>query len=218
MKQSGVEQVYRYHHGTRRGEGFNILSKERGSFLREKIGKGKRILDIGCRDGALTAAFAEGNEVLGLDIDTHSLEVARRKLGIETRHMDLNAEWDLEPGSFDVVVAAEVLEHLYYPGKVVEKISDVLRRGGILVGSVPHAFSLQNRIKYLLGMKRGSPLQDPTHINHFSYKEFRALLSTHFQNIEMRPLTTRRYRWLRFLFPYLFAHTFLFCGVKKDIL
>ena len=28
MKQSGVEQVYRHHHGTRRGEGFVILSKE----------------------------------------------------------------------------------------------------------------------------------------------------------------------------------------------
>src|SRR3989344_5189322 len=123
MKQTGVEQVYRYHHGTRRGEGFVILSTERGDFLREKIGRGKRVLDVGCRDGALTAAFAEGNEVLGLDIDMHALETARRTLGIQVRHVDLNADWGLEAESFDAVVAAEVLEHLYYPEKVIEKIA-----------------------------------------------------------------------------------------------
>lgn len=213
-EKSGLETVYHFHHSKERGDFFLVLGDERGAFLREKIGEGKHILDIGCRDGALTRSYAPGNTVLGLDIDEEALERAKRTLDIDVKHTDLNGAWEVPMGHFDVVVAAEVIEHLYYPDHVLEKIKDVLKPGGFLVGSVPHAFSLQNRVKLFFGNKNGTPLQDPTHINHFTYAEFRSLLEKHFRNVELRPIVTARYRLFARMFPFLFSHDLLFYAQK----
>lgn len=213
-KKSGLEEVYNFHHTVERGDFFLVLGAERGAFLKEKIGKGKRVLDIGCRDGALTKFYAAGNMVLGLDIDEEALIRAKESLGIEVKHTDLNGAWEVPVNSFDVVVAAEVIEHLYYPEHVLEKIHEVLNPGGFLVGSIPHAFSLQNRVKLFLGIKRGTPLQDPTHINHFTTKEFRGLLEKRFKSVELRSIVTNRYGLFAKVFPFLFAHDILFYAQK----
>ena len=47
------------------------------------VGTGKDVLDLGCRDGALTRAYIDGNEVVGVDVDREALAEAA-KLGIET--------------------------------------------------------------------------------------------------------------------------------------
>jgi 2-polyprenyl-3-methyl-5-hydroxy-6-metoxy-1,4-benzoquinol methylase len=181
--QRPLETVYRDHHQERRGKDFVLLGDVRGAFLRDTIGTGKRVLDIGCRDGELTKAYREGNEVLGLDIDSAALERARTKLGIEVRQVDLNGEWDVLPGAFDAVVAAEVLEHLYYPDRVLDRITAALTHDGVLVGSVPNAFSLINRLRYLRLQKKHTPLADPTHITHFAVEELRELLAARFEEV-----------------------------------
>lgn len=194
MTSGSTEAVYRYHHARRGREGFSILEAERGVLFQELIGTGKRVLDLGCRDGTLTRHFATGNEVVGADVDSHALSVAAETLGIRTVQFDFNAgEWPVEAASFDVVVAAEVLEHLFHPERVLERIRSVLRPGGLFVGSVPNAFSLKCRLRYLLGSKRGTPLADPMHINQFEWHEFRKLLGTTFTDVELHPLG----RWQR---------------------
>lgn len=215
-EKSGLEEVYNYHHTKERGDFFLVLGNERGSFLKEKIGEGKYVLDIGCRDGALTKLYCQGNKVLGLDIDEAALLRAKSSLGIEIKHTDLHGPWGVPANTFDAVVAAEVVEHLYYPEHVFEKVSEVLKPGGFFVGSIPHAFSIQNRVKLFFGSKKGTPLQDPTHINHFSHKEFKALLEKHFKNVETRGITSPRYRWLTPIFPFFFAHDILFYGEKNE--
>lgn len=211
---SGLEGVYNFHHTNRRGDFFLVLGQERGSFLKEKVGTGKNVVDIGCRDGALTAHYEKGNTVLGCDIDSEALARAEKSLGITTKQMDLNADWDLSKNTYDAVVAAEVVEHLYYPGSVFEKVNAILKPGGIFVGSIPHAFSLQNRIKLLFGSKSGTPLQDPTHINQFCHKEFKALLEKQFPYVEIRGITSPRYKFLTPIFPFFFAHDILFYAKK----
>lgn len=203
-----LENIYSTHHRNRRGESFVLQGDERGAFLKESIGKGKNVLDIGCRDGALTRYFAQGNEVLGLDIDSESLSRAEAELGIKTKHTDLHGEWDVSVGSFDVVVAAEVIEHLYYPDVVLEKIHTVLRDGGLLIGSIPNAFSLINRFRFFCGTKKGTPLSDPTHINQFSHGEFKSLLEKYFHRVELVPLG--RFSFLDKFFPGLFSFMILF--------
>lgn len=190
-----------------------LLGKERGAFLREHIGSGKRVLDIGCRDGALTSTYAQGNTVLGLDIDSGALARAKEKLGIEIKQVDLNDDWGMEPGSFDVVVAAEVVEHLYYPEVVFEKIEKVLAPGGVLLGTVPNAFSLRHRLRYLLKQKKSTPLEDPTHINHFTVRELERLLSAQFEGVRVMGLG--RHAWLAKHFPQAFAFDLCFVGKKK---
>jgi 2-polyprenyl-3-methyl-5-hydroxy-6-metoxy-1,4-benzoquinol methylase len=183
--------------------------EKRGILLKNFIGTGKKILDLSCRDGMLTKYYVDGNQVLGVDIDAEALEIARKNLGIETLEMDLNGDWKkLKDKTFDVIVAGEILEHLYYPEIVIKKVKERLDRGGIFIGSVPNAFSLKNRFRYFLGKKQNTPLEDPTHINHFSYKELRDLLLRNFKEITIIGLG--RYKFLSKIFPNLFAFDLFF--------
>lgn len=207
---SSLEAMYRSHHATVRGSGFVLLGKERGQFLAQHISKGKTVLDIGCRDGALTASYAEGNTVLGIDIDSVALTAARERLGIETKQADLNGDWGVENRTYDAVVAAEVIEHLFYPEVVFKKIAKALRADGQLLGTVPNAFSLAHRFRYLLKRKKGTPLSDPTHINHFTVEDVKLLLAENFEEVEIVGLG--RLGWLARRFPQAFAFDLAFQG------
>lgn len=181
-----TRRLYENHHASARPEGFSILKGERGELFSRLIGTGKTVLDIGCRDGALTAFFAEGNTVTGVDIDENALERARQNLGIETAAVDLHGDWsELGESRFDVVVAGEVLEHLFHPDEIARKVSARLLPDGVFVGSVPNAFSLINRLRYLKGSIRHTPLSDPTHINQFSAERLYAMLLESFAQVEI---------------------------------
>lgn len=209
---NSTESVYRTHHAGRRREGFSILEEERGNLFRRLIGTGKKVLDLGCRDGTLTRHFTEGNDVIGADVDTHALAEAS-KLGIRTVQFDFNASgWPLEPASYDVVVAAEVVEHLFFPELALERIKQLLKPGGMLVGSVPNAFSLKCRLRYLFANKRGTPLADPMHINQFGWHEFDHLLQAQFNEVSLYPLG----RWERLMriSPGLFAFGIGFSAIR----
>ncbi len=184
-----LKQIYELHHATRRGENFSIMKADRGELLKNLVGTGKKVLDIGCRDGALTAFFTPGNTVLGVDVDENALSKARAALGIRTTFVDLNGDWkELKGEKFDVIVAGEVLEHLYYPEEIMRKAKAHLNAGGMFLGSVPNAFNLKHRLRYLLGTKKYTPLSDPTHINHFTYSELEDSLEKHFSKVEVRGL------------------------------
>ncbi|QQR76791.1 methyltransferase domain-containing protein [Candidatus Nomurabacteria bacterium] len=210
MESNSLQKIYSEHNINRRGKYFITMEQERGPFLRDVIEKGKDVLDIGCRDGALTKYFFEGNNVLGLDIDQEALDRAQALIPIKVRQVDLNGDWGLQAKTFDVVVAAEVLEHLYYPENITQKASFVLKDNGLFVGSVPFAYSFQSKIRFIFNIKKHTPLQDPTHINHFTYKEFRSILEKHFSDVEIIPIVSKKFWLLSWLFKYSFAHMFLF--------
>ncbi len=204
-----LKNIYTTHHTKNRPENFSILEVERGELLRSVVGTGKKVLDIGCRNGVLTKHFSVGNQVLGVDIDEGALAKAQTLLGIETLYMDLNGDWmELGDKKFDVVVAGEVLEHLYFPEKIVAQVKKCLKDGGLLIGSVPNAFSLKHRLRYLAGSKRYTPLSDPTHINQFGFDELQAIFLKHFSSVEIKGLG--RYKILSKLFPSFFAFDFFF--------
>jgi 2-polyprenyl-3-methyl-5-hydroxy-6-metoxy-1,4-benzoquinol methylase len=191
---SQIGNIYTEHHANNRPRGFTIMEEGRSSFLKQNIETGKKILDIGCRNGVLTKHFADGNTVWGVDIDPVALEEAKNLLQSKNQGnkffvMDLLADWsELNGEKFDVIVCGEVLEHLYFPEKVVQKVAAHLKDGGIFLGSVPNAFSLKNRVRLALGKKKGTPLSDPTHINHFSYNELANLFSKYFKKVEVSGL------------------------------
>ena len=207
---SELEQLnerYREHHRTRRGREFVFGGDERAeSFRRIVGGPGKRVLDVGCRYGALTRAYAEGNEVVGVDVDREALEEAQRELGIETHWANVEEGLAFEDASFDVVVAGELLEHVRDPDRVVAEARRVLRPCGTFVGSVPNAYRLKNRISFLFGRK---PETDPTHLHLFTPGDVRELL----RGFEQAHLEYVVGRYLR-PHPRLMANVILFSGVK----
>mgnify|MGYP001603133097 FL=1 len=173
---------------------------------------------MGCRDGVITKYFVEGNDVTGVDIDSAALENIQKNLGVKTLHFDVQSDdWPIQPESFDAVVAGELLEHVYFPGEIIKKINKVLKPGGLFIGSVPNAFALKNRIKYLFAVKRGTPLEDPMHINQFSWQELEAILSKNFSEVKLYPLGKSHYG-LRNKFPSLLSHSIAFYATKGDLL
>jgi SAM-dependent methyltransferase len=170
---SDLGERYEQHHRERRDEGDFVFVPERIPFFVAAIGRERRVLDLGCRSGALTRHFLDGNSVVGLDVDAAALEKARG-LGIEPVQGNVEEPLPFEDASFDAVVAGELLEHLRFPDALVAEIRRVLRGGGVLVGSVPNAYRLQSRLRFLRGR---SPEDDPTHLRMFSADAIRALLA-----------------------------------------
>jgi SAM-dependent methyltransferase len=203
----GLEQLserYAEHNRLERGAGFVFAGPERVELFRRYVGgPGRRVLDLGCRDGALTREYAEGNDVVGVDADREALAEAE-KLGIETRWADLDQQLPFEDASFDVVVAGELLEHLRDPGRLVAEVRRVLRGGGTFVASVPNAYRVKNRLRFLLGRK---PEDDPTHLQMFSPNEVRALLAG-FEDVQVHFIAGR----LVPLHARLFANDIVFSG------
>src|SRR2546423_6475710 len=165
MSLEQLSERYAEHNRVERGAGFVFAGPERIDLFRRYVGgPGRKVLDLGGRDGGLTRAYAAGNEIVGVDADREALAAAA-ELGIETRWADLDEPLDFEDASFDVVVAGELLEHLRDPHRVVDDARRVLRPGGTFVASVPNAYRLKNRVRFLLG---GSPEDDPTHLQMFA--------------------------------------------------
>ena len=153
-----ASELYREHHRTSRSPEFVFGGGERIELFRGYVGgPGRRVLDLGCRYGALTRAYSMGNEVVGVDVDKVALEEAAR-VGIETVWADVEEPLPFQDEAFDVVVAGELLEHLREPYRVVGEVDRVLRSDGAFVGSVPNAFRLKNRLRFLIGQQ---PEKDP---------------------------------------------------------
>jgi SAM-dependent methyltransferase len=207
MSLDELSERYAEHNRSERGAGFVFARPEREALFKRYVGgSGRRVLDLGCRDGALTQAYLEGNEVVGVDADREALAEAA-KLGIETKWADLDQPLELEDESFDVVVAGELLEHLRDPQRLVSEIRRVLRPGGTFVASVPNAYRLKGRLLFLFGRP---PENDPTHLQMFSAADVRALLAG-FDHPELHFVAGR----LVPLHPRLFANDIVFAGRKR---
>ena len=194
---------YEQHHRERRAAGEFVFVPERIPLFQAAIGRGKRVLDLGCRSGTLTRHFLEGNEVVGLDVDRAALAKAET-LGIQPVQANVEEPLPFEDASFDAVVAGELFEHLQFPDALVAEIARVLRPGGVLVGSVPNAYRVQGRLRFLLGR---APEDDPTHLRMFSPAAVRVLLAD-FEGVELSYVGGRYAR----LNARLFARDLVFGG------
>ncbi len=203
-----LSERYAEHNRRERGAGFVFARPEREALFRRYVGgPERRVLDLGCRDGALTRAYLDGNDVVGVDADREALAEAA-KLGIETHWADLDQPLDFPDASFDVVVAGELLEHLRDPQRLVEEIRRVLCPGGTFVASVPNAYRLKGRLLFLLGRP---PENDPTHLQMFSAADVQALLAG-FEARDVHYVAGR----LVPLHPRLFANDIVFAGRKPS--
>ena len=197
---------YEEHHRERRADGEFVFVPERIPHFQAAIGRGKRVLDLGCRAGALTRHFLEGNEVVGLDVDRAALAKAEA-LGIQPVQANVEEPLPFEDASFDAVVAGELFEPLQFPDALVAEIRRVLRPGGVIVGSVPNAYRLQGRLKFLFGR---APEDDPTHLHLFSSADVRRLLAE-FEDVRLS-FVGGRYRRLH---ARLLARDLVFSGRSR---
>jgi SAM-dependent methyltransferase len=95
-------------------------------------------------------------------------------------------EAEIAPQSFDVVILAAVLEHLYDPDAVIRSIAKVLKPGGFLFVDVPNEKGLYFKIGNLYNKLRGrdwcvnlAPTFPPFHVFGFSPASIKRLLEKH---------------------------------------
>jgi len=136
-----------------------------------------RVLDLGCSGGLLAArARAAGHEVTGVDY----AEIP----GVRER-TDHFIQASLEDGipagagdGFDVVIAADVIEHLSQPGQLLREARRVLRPGGQVLVSVPNFAHWYPRLRVAAGLfgydRRG--ILDETHLRFFTRATLRRLV------------------------------------------
>ena len=138
-----------------------------------------RILDLGCSDGELGARLMEmGHEVVGVDFEEHK--------GVREKLTDF-FQADLEDGipegvggDYDIVLCADVLEHVRAPEKVLDGARAVLRPGGSVITSIPNFGHWYPRGRVLIGRfdydARG--ILDRGHLRFFTKRSFAHLVAS----------------------------------------
>jgi|SRR5215213_2306230 len=141
-----------------------------------------RLLDIGCGAGnLLLAARKNGWEGQGLDVAPGSVKHVR-ELGFEVFQGELQKA-RFPSQHFDVITAAELLEHLPDPRVLLQEVARLLRPGGLFWTTTPHARGLSARV---LGLQWRC-IWPPEHLQLFSAGGLKVLLrDVGFRDIRVR--------------------------------
>ena len=126
------------------------LPGRREQVLRE-IGRGKKVLDLGCLGGQFSKLIKDqNNDVYGVELNSRAAAEADKR-GIRVKLFDLNDGIPFEDGFFDAVFAGEVLQFLFDTKFLFEECNRVLKPKGILIFTTPNMNSLSNRLRVLAG-------------------------------------------------------------------
>ena len=132
-----------------------------------------RVLDIGCSSGYLARPLAaSGASVVGIELDPDAADAARTICDAVLVGDVESMELPLEPGSFDVVLCGDVVEHLREPERTLSRLRPFLRPEGRLVLTTPNVANWAMRLSLLGGRWRYTDrgILDRTHTHLFTRK------------------------------------------------
>lgn len=142
----------------------------------------QRVLELGCSTGVMTRVLAErGHHVTAVEIDPVAAGFAEPfadelligdldRIESDGRHLMS----DLEPGRFDTLIAADVLEHLRDPTGCLRRARDLVKPDGTFVLSIPNVAHADVRLAMLGG--------------NFDYRDWGLLDRTHAQLFTLESL------------------------------
>lgn len=136
---------------------------------------GLRVVDLGCGNGYAAARLAElGHQVTGIDAAPDGIRIAKARR--TTARFECLSIYDeaavrsVVDSPADVVVALEVIEHLYRPRQLLDLGRSLLRSGGTMFFSTPyHGYCKNMALSLVNGWDRHfHPGSDGGHIKFFS--------------------------------------------------
>lgn len=106
------------------------------------------VLDVGCAQGTLALLLAErGHSVTAVDLRPEFLAYAKsRHTRGNIRFMAANVLEDEIPGTFDLIFANQIIEHLVYPELMLRNLAAKLKPGGRLVVTTPNGQYIRNAL------------------------------------------------------------------------
>jgi 2-polyprenyl-3-methyl-5-hydroxy-6-metoxy-1,4-benzoquinol methylase len=108
-----------------------------------------RVLDVGCADGRLLDWYRQGSA--GNRLETHGIELNAAAAAIAQNHGHrvvvgrFETDTQLETGSFDLISAAHVIEHVDDPMRFARRAAELLAPGGLFVVATPNWNSVDAR-------------------------------------------------------------------------
>lgn len=105
-----------------------------------------KLLDMGCYRGFLSTLLPKSVRYYGIDFKKYN-----KNLNMRVQNLNKKTKLPYPSKHFDIIIASGILEHLFYPDKVMMEIKRVLRDDGVVVVSLPNEKNLRARIDLLLG-------------------------------------------------------------------
>lgn len=152
----------------------NIRANDSWFKIETFVPEGARVLDVGCSSGNLGKALKKSKKIycVGIDIDIEDTNLAKKVLDeahvINLENDDLNFL-----GTFDVIIMADVIEHLVDPVMVLQKLKPLLKKKGKFIFSIPNMANVTTRLELLKGRfeYKDFGLLDRTHIHFYDHAE-----------------------------------------------
>lgn len=140
-----------------------------------------KILDVGCAQATLALQLAEmGHRVTALDMRPQFLEYAQsRYTDGDIQFVCANVLEDPIEGQFDLIFANQIIEHLVYPARMLDRLRVLLSAGGRLVVTTPNAHYFRSELPTF------TALGDPSQWEH---RQFTADGDGHFFAYTLREL------------------------------
>lgn len=141
-----------------------------------------RLLDIGCYDGQLIDHVSPAYvSKFGTDIATGALDLARQR-SVRVTRAEVETGLPFRDGSFQTVVAAEIIEHVFDTEAFVQEAARVLAPRGYLLLTTPNLVALSGRAKLVLGKSPANVEFDAApgtsgHVRYFTFDTLEVLLN-----------------------------------------
>jgi methionine biosynthesis protein MetW len=159
------------------------------SILMRLMPPGSRVLELGCASGYLSGYLEKEKHcrVTGLEADPDSVRIAATRCS-EVHAVDLVSPEALSAvqGTYNVLLAAAVLEHLKYPDRLLRAVRAKLTPRAVVIVLLPNVAHWSIRFGLLRGRFDYSDygIMDRTHLHFYTVRTGRALLENSGYRVE----------------------------------